>query len=342
MREEVRGPANWGAPTAATVCYALQNVPTPERTCTRVPGRVEGGVERAPALAGGDVAAWRLPDHSFVFRTDTPQPPPHTAPTTTTTTTIPAQPVPTRSARTGTWDGPAPKLPGAAARAASATRVVPPPPLPSVRLPGGQVVPHTGIKVTFSTTAATLAAALAAGVTAVDVSCETNADAAAALRALPPADRAALVVTVTLPLDADPVPALAAVLDGAGLSDRGADVVLLPGPPPPRKAAEIWTTAAPALLATGRAAAVGMSDWGLADIEAALEAAAAPGAGVPRPTLARVELHPLLPQRKLVGVCRRKGVAIVAGGVLGAGQLLTHEGVVAAAGAAGKTPAEVS
>jgi diketogulonate reductase-like aldo/keto reductase len=143
----------------------------------------------------------------------------------------------------------------------------------------------------------------------------------------------------------DPVAALAAALDAAGLADRGADVVLVGGPPPPRRAGDVWAAVAPALLASGRAASVGVADWGLADVEAALAAAAAaaPAAPVPRPALARVEAHPLLPQRKLVGVCRRKGVPVVAGGALGGagGEVRGHPVVAAVARDVQKSPVEV-
>jgi len=76
---------------------------------------------------------------------------------------------------------------------------------------------------------------------------------------------------------------------------------------------------------------------------AARPAAAAPAAPVPRPALARVEAHPLLPQRKLVGVCRRKGVPVVAGGALGGagGEVRGHPVVAAVARDVQKSPVEV-
>lgn len=58
----------------------------------------------------------------------------------------------------------------------------------------------------------------------------------------------------------------------------------------------------------------------------------------------QVELHPLLAQRKLVGVCLRKGVHCVAYSPLGISstELLEHPAVTQAAQETGKTPAQVS
>lgn len=58
----------------------------------------------------------------------------------------------------------------------------------------------------------------------------------------------------------------------------------------------------------------------------------------------QVELHPLLAQRKLVGVCYRKGVVCVAHSALGShksGELRGHPAVAAVAAEVGKTPSQV-
>ncbi len=58
---------------------------------------------------------------------------------------------------------------------------------------------------------------------------------------------------------------------------------------------------------------------------------------------AQVELHPLLAQRKLVGVCARRGVTCVAYSPLGHSKqdLLEHPAVLKVAEELGKSPAQV-
>ena len=144
-------------------------------------------------------------------------------------------------------------------------------------------------------------------------------------------------------------------------------------------AGRVWTGAAKELLETvgdgrRRSRALGLANAGLADVEGLLSLAAGetssarspppppptaapspPPSPPPRPAALAVELHPLLPQRKLVGVCRRKGVAMIAlnpaggDGREGAGAgccsntkaLLESSAVVAAAAAENKSPREV-
>jgi len=240
-----------------------------------------------------------------------------------------------RSARTGTWNGPAPRGAPAADLAAAAARPAPPPvELGPVRLAGGGLLPPTALATAGVRAPAAITAALDAGVTCIDVAADGDnlgvvREALAGRESLP-------FLTLALPAGAaDPAAAAATALDAIGAP--AADVVLLGGPPAAGTAAAAWASATAALAAGGRARAVGLADWGLADVEAAL------AAGGSRPALLRVEAHPLLAQRKLVGVCRRRGVPVVAAAPLGGGrlELLEHPVVVAAAAAAGKTPAEV-
>jgi diketogulonate reductase-like aldo/keto reductase len=128
---------------------------------------------------------------------------------------------------------------------------------------------------------------------------------------------------------------------------------------------ETWR-ALEGLVAQGKVRTLGLSNASLAQVEEVLEDATARGAGgggavrrpqqqqheqassstVPavRPALIQAELHVLLPQRKLVGVLRRKGVACVAHSPLGSHKsraALDHPVVVAVAKHLGKTPAQV-
>jgi len=138
---------------------------------------------------------------------------------------------------------------------------------------------------------------------------------------------------------------------------------------------QLWLDAAKDLLlpcdspgGVARARAIGLANAGLADVERLLSLAEARAAAArevpaeerasafadsrpcPRPAALAVELHPLLPQRKLVGVCRRKGVALVALDPAGKGEVPTCEktrallesaAVAGAAATENKSPREV-
>jgi diketogulonate reductase-like aldo/keto reductase len=202
------------------------------------------------------------------------------------------------------------------------------------------------------------------------------AAAAAALRGLSEQQREDELF-LTLILDAASVEAAARGADHAlaALGRSTADLVLLDwsnvvdlerGQPAELRVAgrEAWTAAAKDLLGSGsagggrrRARLLGLANAGLADVEGLLalaEETAAAASPAPRPAALAVELHPLLPQRKLVGVCRRKGVATLAlnpagngGDGAGAGccsrtrALLESAAVAAAAAAEGRSPREV-
>lgn len=113
----------------------------------------------------------------------------------------------------------------------------------------------------------------------------------------------------------------------------------LPGTNEPDTSASIRQTweAMEALVDAGMVAHLGVSNFSVAQVEEVLDLARI------RPAANQVELHPLLAQRKLVGVCARKGVVCVGYCPLGHGAegLLSHPEVVAVAKEVGKTPAQV-
>lgn len=93
-----------------------------------------------------------------------------------------------------------------------------------------------------------------------------------------------------------------------------------------------------ALVDDGLARHIGVSNFSLRQIEEVL------GYARIKPVVNQVELHPLLAQRKLVGVCLRKGVHSVAYSPLGHrkdNELMTHPAVLEVAAEAGKSPAQV-
>lgn len=99
---------------------------------------------------------------------------------------------------------------------------------------------------------------------------------------------------------------------------------------------ETWA-AMEQLVDDGLVRFVGVSNFGVKLTEELLEFARI------KPVCNQVELHPVLPQRKLVGVCLRKGVHCVGYSPLGhSGRaLLDHPAVVQVANETGKTPAQV-
>lgn len=94
-----------------------------------------------------------------------------------------------------------------------------------------------------------------------------------------------------------------------------------------------------ALVDDGLATHIGVSNFSLRQIEEVLSYARH------KPVVNQVELHPLLAQRKLVGVCLRKGVHSVAYSPLGhtgqGSEVLGHPAVAEVAAETGKSPAQV-
>lgn len=92
------------------------------------------------------------------------------------------------------------------------------------------------------------------------------------------------------------------------------------------------------LVDAGLVRAIGVSNFSLVQVEAILAAARIP------PVCNQIELHPELAQRKLVGVCYRKGVQCAAYAPLGSHkskELLNHPVVHEVAKECGKTPGQV-
>lgn len=91
------------------------------------------------------------------------------------------------------------------------------------------------------------------------------------------------------------------------------------------------------LVDAGLVRHLGVSNFGVKLVEEFL------GFARIKPIVNQVELHPFLPQRKLVGVCLRKGVHCVAYAPLGhsINDMLEHPGVVEVAKETGKTPGQV-
>jgi len=99
---------------------------------------------------------------------------------------------------------------------------------------------------------------------------------------------------------------------------------------------ETWA-AMEALVDAGLVRYLGVSNFSLSQVEDLLSWARI------KPVVNQVELHPLLAQRKLVGVCTRKGVRCVGYSPLGHSKtdLLEHPEVVAVAKDVGRSPAQV-
>jgi len=88
-----------------------------------------------------------------------------------------------------------------------------------------------------------------------------------------------------------------------------------------------------ALVDSGVTRYIGVSNFDLPQVERVLACARV------KPAVVQAELHPLCPQRKLVGVCKRYGLAIVALHPLGDGTDASHAAAAAVASACGQTAA---
>jgi len=90
-----------------------------------------------------------------------------------------------------------------------------------------------------------------------------------------------------------------------------------------------------ALVDAGLVKYIGLANFDLPQVERVLAVARI------KPAAIQLELHPVLAQRKLVGVCKRKGFAIIAHHPLGAEQLALHPVVTKVAEECGHKPVEV-
>lgn len=129
----------------------------------------------------------------------------------------------------------------------------------------------------------------------------------------------------------------------AWLPDKTPGSLLPPGVPEADTSVTIEQTwsAMEALVDTGLVRAIGVSNFSLAQVEAILAVCRI------KPAVNQVELHPLLSQRKLVGVLFRKGIQSVAYSPLGGqgffspNDLKDQDTVTRVAKETGKTPAQV-
>lgn len=223
-----------------------------------------------------------------------------------------------------------------------------------VTLPGGGRMPLLGLGTYKIERADQVTAALAAGYRHLDCAPAYGNEAAvgeavaAFLSEHGPDSRSQLWITSKIWNDAHrPDAARASV--ARSLADLGVDyldlllvhwpIAWVPGtqdPDPGVTMAETWA-ALEGLVAEGLVRHLGVSNFGLPAVEEVL------GFAKVRPVVNQVELHPLLAQRKLVGVCARRGVRCVAYSPLGHSRpdLLDHPTVKEVAAQAGRTPAQV-
>jgi 2,5-diketo-D-gluconate reductase A len=122
-------------------------------------------------------------------------------------------------------------------------------------------------------------------------------------------------------------------LDELGL--ERVDLYLIHWPVPPYGLYRETWTALQEIEATGRARAIGVSNF----VQSHLEEILADG-GV-APAVNQIELHPLNQDRELVEFCRAKGIAIEAYSPLARGTIVEHDGLGAIAAAHGKSVPQV-
>mmetsp|Transcript_34996 Transcript_34996/g.76501 ORF Transcript_34996/g.76501 Transcript_34996/m.76501 type:complete len:382 (-) Transcript_34996:290-1435(-) len=249
-------------------------------------------------------------------------------------------------AKTGTWDGPAPV----------GSRDVPPgllsipapvharkgPGVSDVTLPMGAKMPLLGMS-TEGTNEAILKQALQLGYRHFDCSPEyANEAVVGSLLNASNIPREELFVTSKLANDmhGNVKEACEGTLKALGMSYLDLYVIAWPvawkkGTQEADEACTLEQTWAQleALVDAGLVKYIGMANFDLPQAERILAACRI------KPAAIQLELHPLLAQRKLVGVCKRKGFSIVAHHPYPS-QLATHPAVAKVAGECGQKPAE--
>uniref|UniRef100_A0A7S1SPM4 NADP-dependent oxidoreductase domain-containing protein n=1 Tax=Tetraselmis chuii TaxID=63592 RepID=A0A7S1SPM4_9CHLO len=255
----------------------------------------------------------------------------------------------------GTWNGPAPRGAGEAALAAmeakkaaeAASRAVNEPKTVYV---SGRDMPLLGLRTNKLASADAISAAVAAGFRMFDCapSYGTEALVGEGLKAVTGVPRDQLYIASKLPNDAHQ-PAAVSEACAKSLADLGCDYLdlylvewpeaWLPGTQQSDESANILQTwaAMEKLVDEGLVKAIGVANFGLATVEEIL------GACRIKPTVNQVELHPLLADRKMVGVLFRKGVQCVASCPLAgrSSDLLAHPSVAALAAELGRSAHEV-
>lgn len=259
-----------------------------------------------------------------------------------------------RQAATGTWNGPAPRgkqassNQGSSAAATPACAAAPEP--RALLLPGGGRLPILGLS-TGTADAAELRRAYFEGYRCFDVTPGFEGTAGPALAALA-ADhgREQLFIIGRLPNDAHrPAVAVEAARQlpqqlGCGHLDLllvDWPVAWVPGGAQGEvdegvTLADTWA-ALESAVDCGAARSLGLANCSLVQVEQLL------GSCRIKPVVNCIELHPMMAQRKLVGVCLRKGVHSMAALPLAGGlaALLGNPKVTALAEECGKTPVQV-
>ncbi|QIK71518.1 aldo/keto reductase [Propioniciclava coleopterorum] len=216
-----------------------------------------------------------------------------------------------------------------------------PPRVPTVPLPGGGGIPQLGFgtyKVAPEQAEGVVAEALAAGYRHIDTAAmygnEREVGRALAASGIPRAD-----LFVTSKLDnpyhavAEVGPAFERSLDDLGLERL--DLYLIHWPLARSTDYRATWAAVVDLLATGRVAAVGVSNFTAEHLRAVIDAT-----GVV-PAVNQVEINPYLSQEPLRALHRKWGIVTQAWSPLARGRVLTDPQVLAVAHRLGATPAQV-
>ncbi|KAL4530235.1 hypothetical protein Ndes2526B_g02402 [Nannochloris sp. 'desiccata'] len=260
------------------------------------------------------------------------------------------------SDRTGVWNGPAPR--GYVARPTHAADEPADAPVAIkeadyVTLPGGAHMPLIGLGTYAQSSADAVRNALAAGYRHIDCAPIYGNEALVGegLRdflAQEEGAREQLWITSKIWNDSHRPAAVRASAEKS-IADLGAkylDLLLIHWPDAFKPGTEEVDTevtlqetwqAMEALVEEGLVKHIGVSNFSLSQVEDVLSWAKV------KPVVNQIELHPLLAQRKILGVCSRKGVRCVGYSPLGHSKndLLEHPEVVRVASEVGKAPAQV-
>jgi len=250
-------------------------------------------------------------------------------------------------AASGTWNGPPPRGSASFAPQQYVAKAAPDPDFDPAKEPREQLLPG-GLRLPLLGCASSLASAgLAAG--ACHVRCGTSADpsleaAGGAVRAFG-REKAFVSAKLGASETSDPAAALDKLLGRLGLDAIELYSLEWPVAVDPKtgevdasvKIEEVWAKME-ALVAAGKCKALGLTNCGLVAVERVTRCAK-----VAKPLVCECELHPALSQRKLVGVCRRYGLALAAHTPLAGGdkRLLQHPALAQACASSGRSPEEV-
>mmetsp|Transcript_5117 Transcript_5117/g.8896 ORF Transcript_5117/g.8896 Transcript_5117/m.8896 type:complete len:395 (+) Transcript_5117:216-1400(+) len=252
-----------------------------------------------------------------------------------------------RGKPSGVWDGPAPRgvLPPGLLSSPITTYTRKPPGATTTMLPGGGKMPFLGMS-TEGTTEEVLKKALELGYRHFDCNPEDGNEAMVGsvlnlnASSVPRED---LFVTSKLPNDMHGHVKEACEASLKALGVACLDLYLVAWPVAWKKGTQVvdetcsleqtWVQME-ALVDAGLVKYIGLANFDLPQVERMLSACRI------KPAALQVELHPLLAQRKLVGVCKRKGLAIIAHHPLGDANLAANVAVIKVAGECSRKPVE--